>query len=307
MKDQEEKKEQLLAELKRLTGLELAIPGERTETGKQTEESIRALRLLCDAARQYSSREAVILRWITGDLKEDNFHAIAAKMHLNLEEDSILYYIELDGKADESVCQMLKQGLADKRGRMVLLLSENAIAVIMPLGKKTAEDRSDLAWDILSLLNTELLRARIAVSHTVHHMDCLPEALRDAEEAMRIGRRYEPGRLIDAADALGEGRLFYGLPSETADAYLNEILPEGFVSGENHAFEGDLLRTAESFLVNDLNIAETARTLHVHRNTLIYRLKKVISEMEYDVEDPYTRTYFTYSIDVLNLYLRKYL
>ena len=283
MTELERKKEQLLAELKRLTGLELAFTEEGSATENLTEDNIRALRLLCDVARQYSSREAVILRWITGDLKKDNFHAIAAKMHLGLEEVSVLFYISLDGRADESVCQMLKQGLADKRGRMVLLLSECDIVVIIPLGKKTTEDPGKLAWDIISLLNTELLRARVAVSRPVYHMDLLPEALQEAEEAMRIGRRYDPGRLIDSADALGEGRLFFKLLPEAAEAYLNEILPAEFLAEEAHAFEGDLLRTAESFLANDLNIAETARKLHVHRNTLIYRLDQIHNETGLDI------------------------
>ncbi|MBE6014849.1 MAG: hypothetical protein E7241_05740 [Lachnospiraceae bacterium] len=68
----------------------------------------------------------------------------------------------------------------------------------------------------------------------------------------------------------------------------------------------DKLITLSSYIKNERSLVKTSQDLYVHRNTLIYRLKKVISEMEYDVEDSYTRTYFTYSIDVLNLYLRKY-
>ncbi len=37
----------------------------------------------------------------------------------------------------------------------------------------------------------------------------------------------------------------------------------------------ELLITGEEFLKNDLNVSETARILHVHRNTLIYRLNKI--------------------------------
>ncbi|MBO4988980.1 MAG: helix-turn-helix domain-containing protein [Clostridia bacterium] len=37
----------------------------------------------------------------------------------------------------------------------------------------------------------------------------------------------------------------------------------------------ELLETAEAFLQNSLNVAETARTLFLHRNTLLYRLDKI--------------------------------
>lgn len=75
-------------------------------------------------------------------------------------------------------------------------------------------------------------------------------------------------------------------------------------SEDSHA--RDKLNTLSSYIKNERSLVKTAQDLYVHRNTLIYRLKKVISEMDYSVEDAYTRTYFTYSIDVLNLYLRKY-
>ncbi len=277
MVEYETKKEQLLEELKRLSGLDLKFS---EDPGR--DEDLRALRMLCDAAKYYGSRESVILRWITGSLSEDAFHALAARLHIDLEEPQIFCYIESDNDADEEVLQVLKQALADRRGRMVLQLGEKSVAVIVPAKKKAAGEQRKIAEDILSLLNTELIRARVALSRPVRHMDRLPEALRESMEAMQIGRRYYPNRLIDAADALGEGRLFYTLPRQTGMDYLREILSESF-RADSHAFEGDLLRTAEAFLANDLNIAETARTLHVHRNTLIYRLDQIRNETGLDI------------------------
>ena len=278
MAEYDTKKEQLLEELKRLSGLEPQLSEEAA-----SDEDLRALRLLCDAARYYGSRESVILRWITGGLSEDAFHALAARLHIDMEEPLIFCYIELDSDADAEVLQVLRQALADRRGRMVLQLGEKSVAVIVPAKKKAAGEQRKIAENILSMLNTELIRARVALSRPVQHMDRLPEALRESTEAMRIGRRYYPDRLIDAADALGEGRLFYTLPCETGVDYLREILSDKFQAGESHAFEGDLLRTAEAFLANDLNIAETARTLHVHRNTLIYRLDQIRNETGLDI------------------------
>ena len=37
----------------------------------------------------------------------------------------------------------------------------------------------------------------------------------------------------------------------------------------------ELFETAENFLSNDLNVSETSRVMHIHRNTLMYRLDKI--------------------------------
>lgn len=39
--------------------------------------------------------------------------------------------------------------------------------------------------------------------------------------------------------------------------------------------DGDLMQTAECLFANDLNVSKTATLLYMHRNTLIYRLKKL--------------------------------
>ena len=37
----------------------------------------------------------------------------------------------------------------------------------------------------------------------------------------------------------------------------------------------ELFETAENFLSNDLNVSETSRVMHIHRNTLMYRIDKI--------------------------------
>ena len=41
------------------------------------------------------------------------------------------------------------------------------------------------------------------------------------------------------------------------------------------SFDEDTTTTINRFFQNSLNIAETSRQLHMHRNTLIYRLEQI--------------------------------
>lgn len=64
----------------------------------------------------------------------------------------------------------------------------------------------------------------------------------------------------------------------------------------------DTIQTFQSYLENERSIINTAQELYVHRNTIVYRIKKIIETLHYDLENPYTRDYMKISLKVLNLY-----
>ena len=45
----------------------------------------------------------------------------------------------------------------------------------------------------------------------------------------------------------------------------------------------DSLHTVDTFLANNLNIAETARSLNMHRNTLVYRIEQLAGKTGLDI------------------------
>ena len=70
---------------------------------------------------------------------------------------------------------------------------------------------------------------------------------------------------------LGIGRLIYRLPFPLCENFLKEIFGEEIPE----SFDEDTTATINRFFQNNLNIAETSRQLHMHRNTLIYRLEQI--------------------------------
>ena len=61
----------------------------------------------------------------------------------------------------------------------------------------------------------------------------------------------------------------------TANLNKNNFLKEILGDDISGPADEELTVTIDRFLQNNLNIAETARQLHMHRNTLIYRLEQV--------------------------------
>lgn len=66
--------------------------------------------------------------------------------------------------------------------------------------------------------------------------------------------------------------------------------------------ELEKIRTLSSYLNNERSLIATAEELHIHRNTLVYRIKKIESKLTYGIGDSYTRDYMKLSIRILKLF-----
>ncbi len=65
---------------------------------------------------------------------------------------------------------------------------------------------------------------------------------------------------------------------------------------------GEKIKTLFAYLNNDRSLQNTANELYIHRNTLVYRIRKITDTLTCDIENIYTRDYIKMSIRVLRLY-----
>lgn len=68
----------------------------------------------------------------------------------------------------------------------------------------------------------------------------------------------------------------------------------------------DKIDTLYTYLTNERSITKTSQLLFLHKNTLIYRMKKIEAQISCNLNDSYTREYIIFSIKVLKLYTNKY-
>ncbi len=279
--DDQKKTEQLLNELRRMTGLAFELPENADADPKVTLERLSAL---CDSCKQTGSKESVLRRWITGESSEAEFRTSAARLHLRQEGEHLLCLLQTDGPADASVLQVLRQILADRTGSLVIPYTDDQVLLLLSANKKDPEFYRRTAETVLSALNAELfVNAKIALSTPFEGSSGLPAAFRQTGFAMDAGRLFQPEDSIYEFGSLGTGRLLYDQTPEILRDYLAETIGDPALLENSEAFRGDNLLTAECFLNNDLNVAETARQLYIHRNTLLYRLELIRRESGLDI------------------------
>ena len=115
-----------------------------------------------------------------------------------------------------------------------------------------------------------------------------------------MGRQLHGAGAIAHFDELGVYRLL-SLVKDTGElhAFVKETL--GPLAGDDDPDNADLRRTLQVLLETNLNVAETARRLHFHYNTLRYRISKLERMLGCFTQDPHLRLNLTLALHVLRM------
>jgi carbohydrate diacid regulator len=110
----------------------------------------------------------------------------------------------------------------------------------------------------------------------------LPRSYHEAWSALRIGRRMMPGVRVHDARDFRLWDLLMGVAPRQRHDFARAVL------GTLTAQRGwpELRRTVIALVEHGLRLTETAQVLHIHRNTLLYRLKRLSTVVGGDVRTP---------------------
>ncbi len=102
---------------------------------------------------------------------------------------------------------------------------------------------------------------------------------------MEIGRRLFGEERLYSFSRLGVYRLLFYLDGQEE---LNDFYQEtlGPLLNADTRGDGMLIETLEGFFRCNGNLSETARTMHFHRNSLLYRLGRIEEILGHSLEDP---------------------
>jgi purine catabolism regulator len=116
----------------------------------------------------------------------------------------------------------------------------------------------------------------------------IAQGYREAERALVIARRlFPPGTLTYFQD-LGVHRLLLALDGHPElGAFYEETLAA--IDQYDRTNRSELMPTLEAYFAADNSLAETAARLHLHRNTVAYRLRRIEQISGHQLGDPETR------------------
>ncbi len=229
----------------------------------------------------------VMVDLLNGNLSSDDMEEAGKRLNLNPSLSFVclvLHGVDMKPEPD-AVLQNIISLFPECRG----CLYNGDYVIIFPLARnenilalrKTGKDLQDRLTDRLEGVLT------LGVGRAYSGLGNVHRTFREAVQSLSMGLRlFGPGSVTCFAD-LGIYRLLFGLKSNgELTAFRDEYL--GALVEYDHKHEGELLHTLKVFLHHNA-MAGAARELHVHRNTLIYRLERIQEITGSNLEDGETR------------------
>ncbi|MCK9478096.1 MAG: helix-turn-helix domain-containing protein [Firmicutes bacterium] len=197
----------------------------------------------------------------------------AKALYLNTESHRVAFLIRtLD---DEYASHDVILGLfPDKNKDFIVSINETDVVLI----KETKEDVTlkeleKIAASIVDTLSSELMtNVKVGIGSVVKTINEIGHSYKDAIIALQVGKVFDTERNIISYNDLGIGRLVYQLPTKMCELFLAEVFKKGSID----ILDSETIVTIQKFFENNLNVSEASRQLYVHRNTLVYRLDKIL-------------------------------
>ena len=166
------------------------------------------------------------------------------------------------------------------------------IVTLLPLDGRTHEDISSLVAAVTSRVNARLRRVgRVlgtGIGRPAPDITALGDAYQQAQRALMVGQEIHGTSAVTHFDELGVFRLLSLIPDSTElRSYVDEVL--GPLADASDPDSADLRETLRVLLETNLNVAESARRLHFHYNTMRYRIGKLERLLGSFTSDPTLR------------------
>jgi purine catabolism regulator len=224
---------------------------------------------------------------VRGDSSAEALKERARKLELDLSLSYLALLSKLSVPLQEQAAVLAR--VTALLPKSLVFFGDDAMTVLYPLKSSTTSvELRNLGKKLAhSLSEDRQNRVTLGMGRPYSGPDGIRLSFQEAEQALNMGRRlFGDGSSTSFAD-LGIYRLLFSLkPGNEMKSFYNEYL--GKLDDYEAKHDGELGQTLKAYLECG-TAAETARLLHIHRNTLLYRLGRIQEITGHDLEDGETR------------------
>lgn len=262
-----------LEQLKKLSGLNISIDINQATI----KDDIKKLSSLLQSISAIPPKKEIFKHLLLGTMAYDKLENYLSQSNFRKEDNFCLFSIFFHTSINELAREVL-YNLFPSSKDCILEMDMQNICIIHKYQSSTST--VELAHNIADILNTEAMSSVIVCySNTDNKLNTLSCAYNDNLLCINISKIFQPDKYVLANTKLGIGGLLYELSENVCKRFLKEVLKDDIAL----SLDEDTLHSIDTFISNNLNIAETARALHMHRNTLVYRIEQVEAKTGLDI------------------------
>ncbi|MCM8711240.1 helix-turn-helix domain-containing protein [Clostridium sp. SYSU_GA19001] len=250
----------------------------------------------------FKNSRGIIYEYFIKDLLDGNLQDSSAVnerikyLDLNLEDNIYVLTIRSNMPIDGNMTFTDIMGLVSNlQGYSKSIFYNDAIVIILSRKKKIFNLFNDLNG-IIQLLNKHKLTA--GISSCFHQLTHLRKYYDQSLKAIEIGTHLEKDKLFYNY----EDYMIYDFMSicSLSEDIMSFCHPSIFVLLEYDEKHGtNFLESLYVYLYNDKNLVVSANSLHIHRNTLSYRIEKISEIMNLDLNDKDISFHLQFSFKIL--------
>lgn len=189
--------------------------------------------------------------------------------------------------------------LAQRDGARALVTRYHRFILLLYGIKADQPERRIRHWVQEGLGNATAV-CKAGISRFSSGLDGLRQAVRQAIDAWELGQHIAASNGLYYYEELGLYRLLAGLRGhEEMQRFYEDTL--GTLATYDRLHDAELVHTLEVFFEHNANASQASRALFVHRNTLNYRLQRIVEITGLDLGDPEARLVFQIALKVRQL------
>ena len=268
-----------LKELKKNTGLDLEIKNFKED---DIDDIFHKLEHINKAYKEKYDCDYLFKSILNGDVNEKILDQ-AKSFGVSLEYEYNVILIETKENVSKMVCQVIKQLFPVNLYNYAVPVKDNmAVFVHAVIKDRDTMTISEVAGVIADTLKMEaMIVAKVSYSEQNNDLYSLCDAYEKALTALVVGKMYYYQNDVYSYQKIGIGEMICGISEEVSTRFLNSIPKKD----EIEKLDPELINAINCFFDNNLNIAETSRQFHMHRNTLVYRIEQIEKKTGFDIRE----------------------
>jgi sugar diacid utilization regulator len=186
--------------------------------------------------------------------------------------------------------------LCERKGKTMIMSQNSCIVMFVPEQSENVKKSisSQLETTCKTLMQSFIgLQVTVGIGRTYIGCANIRKSFYEAQKAIEVTGKMNTGKNVFSYLDLGIYRLVNDISDEAKiESYCNENI--GKLVEYDNLNSSDLVKTFEVYFENKFNLSQTSKALYIHRNSLIYRLKRIKEIIGRDIDDPYIL------LDILN-------